>query len=234
MIQVECNEKKYGGVIINSNDGIMLKETIEYSEKLRKLIKSHNYEKYIQLVLNRSVFFFKDNNFSSISNQSNGEADFLDAAERKYDVKLVITTEQGALIGDRKNDLLLGIDSLNSVSDEYASIVNSGDFSLIKDTTIYKAMKKCMESIEEDEVAILFLPFLAVMDNRHSIYGQFGLDYIQAVYDQLLADGLIKNDIYFIYPSTDKDIYVLRDGDYHREYIEVPELSEFISFVVTL
>ena len=64
--------------------------------------------------------------------------------------------------------------------------------------------------------------------------GQFGLDYIQAVYDQLLADGLIKNDVYFIYPSTEKDIYVLRDGDFHREYIEVPELSEFISFIVTL
>jgi len=51
-------------------------------------------------------------------------------------------------------------------------------------------------------------------------------------YDRLVEDGVVGNRIvYFIYPSMDSHVYVLRSASRAREYIRCDKLDDFIRFV---
>ena len=222
---------------MNENDicGIVLNETVEWADSFRDLFKRQKYEKYIYDIISKSNMFFSNRTIKPIKSQSNGEADYEDNYGNKYDVKVVMNKQQGALLGDRKNEMLSWFSELNRECKEYWRLIEDGDLSKVKSLTLYSIIKDRLKSISKEEIPILFFPFHITLDNKHSVYGQFGVDIIQAVYDQLDEEGLINDkEIYFIYPSMDKSEYVLRDGQYHREYIQVPELDSEIVFETKL
>lgn len=210
---------------------LQLYERVEFSDSFREFIKNHKYEAYVLSIIEKSVTFFAGKSFYPVKNQAHGEPDFYDNTGEKYEVKLLIDSSQGELLGEKKNDIRRWFNNVNSIANEYAELVQSGNMANIQSLSLYKTMKARIESVNKDEIAILFMPFSIVLDNKHSIFVQFTLDVIQAVYNQLDKDGVVDGrDVFFIYPSTDKGEYVLRDSNYHREYIRVPELDELVIF----
>lgn len=197
----------------------------------RDLIKAHNYEKYVLAIINRSTVIFQNLSFSPVSSQSHGECDFLDSQGQKYDAKLVFDNKQGQLIGDSKNDLLDWLNSMLDEKTEFSESIHKRDLTLVANTKLYRIMKERIKSVETDESAILFIPFPIVDDFQGSVFLQFATDFLQAVYDRLVDDGVvICQDIYFIYPSSKPHIYILRDSNRKREYIRCDELKDFILY----
>ena len=213
---------------------LLLQERVEFTDSFRDFIKKRKYEPYVLKIIGKSTVIFSGKSFFPVETQSNGEPDFYDNNGDKYEVKLLIDSSQGGLLGERKNDITDWFNSMNKACEEYAEIILNNNLSEIRSLSFYRIMKARIESVERDEKAILFLPFPLVLDNKRSVFGQFSLDLIQAVYNQLDEDGIVDGrEVFFIYPSTDKGEYVLRDSNYHREYIRVPELDDLIAFETT-
>ena len=196
--------------------------------EFRNLIKSHKYEEYILNIINKSCEIFGGKTFKIVLSQSHGESDFVDNNGIKYDAKLLFTTKQGQLIGDKKNDIS---DWIKSMIEERGEFAKSIEESNVEETKLYKIIKARIESLEEDENGILFIPFPIVNDVEGSIFLQFATDFLQAIYDKIKEKKIIKRRrIYFIYPGMEPHVYVLRCGNGKREYIRSPELQDFITF----
>ena len=206
--------------------------TIYLSDSFRDLIKRSSYEKYILCLINRSSHIFRGITFTRNESQSHGECDFVDNHGEKYDAKLLLDKERGSLIGEEKNNIVLWIEDIMREVNEFSQLLlKAQNYSFIPNTRLYTIMEKRLRSVKPNEHVIFFLPYPLVVDAKHSVFIQFSTDYIQAVYNCLLKNDLIGNRrVYFIYPSMEKDIYVLRDDHSFREYISVPELSDIITF----
>ena len=213
----------------------IIHKRISFTDSFRSFHQHQRYEDYVFLILQRSKNLFDGTQFTRIKQQSNGECDFLYEDNIKFDVKLLLENSQGRLLGDRKNDVATWVEEMLSEQTEFGNCIGKRDFSQITKTKLYRVMKARMADIKENENAILFSFFPIVEDSKESKYRQFGIDFLQAVYKQLLGEGIIgERKVYFIYPSIDADIYVLRDACYHREYIPAPEIKEIFFFETTL
>ncbi len=214
---------------------IVIDNYASISDRFRDLLKNHNYENIVYAVIEKSKKIFGNMNFKKILDQSNGQCDFEDNYGNKYDAKLIIDTKQGALLGERKNSLNLWFDDLISECNEFTvDCIDEDGNQLLRKTKLFKIVKDRVESLKEDENGLLFIPFPIVSDTAHMIFSQFSTDFIQAIYNTLKDDGIIKNrKIYFIYPGMGMNEIVLRDGNYHREYLNVKELGDYIAFIST-
>lgn len=151
----------------------------------------------------------------------------------KYEIKLLIDEEQGALIGDSKKhkDLSEWLNVMLEEVTEFGQCIKKRDLSGVAKTKLYTIMRDRLSSVESDENAIFFSLFPLVDDSIFFKYLQFATDFLQAVYNQLLSDGYIGNrKIYFIYPTLEKSKFVLRDSEHHREFISVPELDDIFVY----
>ncbi len=204
---------------------------VTITDKFRDLFKRQKYEEFIFLILRRSRYLFDGNLFIKIEEQSQGECDFLYDNKIKYESKLLISKKQGFLVGDRKNSIVNWLNAMLQERSEFGECIKKRDLSGLKHTCLYSIMKERIEDVREDENAILFLPFPIVEDSIHNTFLQFATDFLQACYDTLEEDGLIGDrKVYFIYPSMENGYFVLRDSNYHREYISVPELDDIIVY----
>ena len=126
----------------------------------------------------------------------------------------------------------------NSMQDEIAEFSNAvqeRNMEYVKGTKLYAVLKERLDSVKEDENVIFFIPYPIVFDTKSSIFLQFTTDYLQATYNQLKEENLIgERRIFFIYPSMESSIYVLRDENYHREYIKCSELDDLVVFETDL
>lgn len=209
-----------------------MKKIVSISPKFRDIVKRQRYEKEVLSIIQRSAVLFKGRCFSYVEKQSNGECDFIDNSNRKYDVKLLIDTQQGTLIGEKKNDLLDWIRTMIDECCEYSQIVLLRDKSAVQGTKLYNVMQQRIQSVKNDENAILFCPYPIVEDIRGAIFVQFNTDFLQAVYDLLRDKGYVCcQSVYFLYPSMEESVYVLRNAETRvREYLDAPELSEYIKY----
>lgn len=208
-----------------------IKIRTEISDDFRNILKRQQYEGIVLKIINRSNEIFKGYDFIRIDNQPNGESDFVDNFGSKYDVKLLLDKKQGALIGEKKNDICLWISSMMQECSEYCNSINMRDLSLVKDTKLYQIMKKRLCTVKHDENVILFSPFPIVNDFRGSITMQMTTDFLQAVFERLKDEKIYDcGKVYFLYPSMEKGILVLRDEKRTREYIYSPEITKYISF----
>lgn len=56
-------------------------------------------------------------------------------------------------------------------------------------------------------------------------------DVLQLINNQLVENIIVNGrDIYFIYPSMKQNEYVLRDCELNKEFIDVPELEDFVIY----
>lgn len=194
---------------------IMIKnQTIVTIDKsFRSLIQSQNYEKYVLTIINKSDVFC-DLQFKCINDQSHGESDFVDNHGQYYDAKLLFDKKQGALIGDPKNTFNDWLQVMLDEKTEFGESIRKHDLSFLPETRLYQVMKERMVSVKAEENAIFFILFPIVDEYKGSVFLQFTTDFLQAVYQQLVDDGLIRNrKVYFIYPSGDPHEYVLRDDN---------------------
>lgn len=212
--------------------GIRIRTKMTITEKFRDVLKRQQYETLVLNVLNKSEKLMINTPLKQIQHQSNGEADFEDTLGNKYDVKLLIDKKQGAYIGERKNNLVQWIKSMKNESIEFSGFISSrGEYDLTT-TKLYKIVKDRVESLRDDEIGILFCPYPIVHDDKDSYFLRGVTDFLQAVYDKIVEEKALNcKGIYFIYPSMKKGILCLRDGKTReREYIEFPEIDEYISY----
>lgn len=205
------------------------------TDAFRDLFKNQKYEQYVFMIISRSKVIFKGLEFRKIETQHNNEPDFMDQFGCKYDAKLLFNTEQGRIIGDRKYNIKDWFDIVMEECSSYGELVNERDYSGIVETELYKITKEKVESLEPDENGLFFIPYPVSVDVRGSIFLGLCTDFLQAIYNKLVEDKILGDrKIFFIYPSAEEGEYVLRDTNFHREYIAVPELEFFIVFKTSL
>lgn len=215
---------------------IKLFTKVSFTNAFRDFIKSQQYEKYVFIIISKSETIFNGKRFTHLYNQSNGEPDFIDQEGNKYEAKLIFDKMQGKLLGEQKNDIDKWFVSLQEEVSEFSeTVIRKRNTELIKETKLYNILVERLSSVGEDENVLFFIPYPIVNDVRGSIFLQFATDYIQAVHNKMVEEKLIGDRmIYFIYPSMDASVYVLRDGNYHREYIECKELDPLIVYKTDL
>jgi len=207
------------------------KYILTISESFRDLFKRQKYEEYVCIIINRSEDIFKDIQFERVINQSAGESDYLDQFDNKYDTKLLLNTEQGKLIGEKKNDLLDWINSMMRECSEFTNHIIKRDTSGIVNTELYKIVEQMIRSLKDDENGIFFIPYPVAHEYPGSFMWSRMTDFLQAICCRLKEENLVgERKIFFIYPSGENAVYVLRDMELNREYIKVPELESFISY----
>ena len=214
---------------------IMFSKKAVFSDSFRDFVKSQKYEEYVYMIISNSERVFSGKQFKYIQNQSNGEPDFVDQEGNKYEAKLMFDERQGQLLGEHKYDITKWFESIKEEVVECSeNIIRNGNTEFIKNTKLYRIFRKRLSSVNEDESAIFFIPYPIVNDVRGSVYLQFAADILQIAYNSIREEGLLGDKkIYFIYPSMEPSIYVLRDGDYQREYIECKELDPLIIYEST-
>lgn len=214
---------------------IIQRTVMSYADGFRDILKKQQYEKLVLAVLNRS-HIIPNIPLEYNEEQAHGECDFIDSIGTKYEVKLLLDSKQGGLIGERKNDIIEWIDNMIEECSEFANCIIQRDLSIITDTKLYKIMRERLQSIEKDEVAILFIPFPIVQDFSESVFMQFTTDYLQAIYEKLKTENAFScGNVFFLYPCSEKEKIVLRNANTReREYITAPEIVEYISFDSTL
>ena len=88
---------------------------IRYTEECSKLIDNRIYEPLVLELMNRSTRFFSDKPIRHIEDQSHGESDFVDSNGRKYEVKSIIDSNQGRMLGRDVNKDIEGFFKLTEV-----------------------------------------------------------------------------------------------------------------------
>jgi len=164
--------------------------TVKHTDAFRDLFKRQKYEEYILTIINRSDRIFRDLNFEPVSEQSDGQCDFVDNHGVKYDAKLLFDKEQGQLIGDPKNVFQEWLEKMLDEKTEFGESINRRDLTYVENTKLYRIMKERIESLNNDENGILFIPFPIVDDFRGSIL-QLTTDFLQATFDRLKDQGFI-------------------------------------------
>lgn len=201
------------------------------SDSFREILKRQRYEELVLTIMNRSQSLIGNLPLSRVTEQSNGEPDYMDTKGNKYDVKLLLDSNQGALIGERKNDLQLWFKSMIDECEEYNGCIKNRDIMNIQNTQLYGILKNRLSSVKSDEIAIMFCPYPIVDDYQHSVFTQFATDFLQAVINELEVEINACQEVYFLCPSMEKGIMVLREANTRiREYIDAPEIDEYISY----
>ena len=210
---------------------IKFRTVVTISDSFRDILKRQRYEEIVLTTINKSRSLIKNLPLSKVVEQSNNEPDFLDAVGSKYELKLLLDSKQGALIGERKNDLHEWINSMMNECGEFSDCIKNRSISNVKNTQLYSILKNRLLSVKSDEIAILFCPYPIVNDYRESIFLRHATDFLQAVVNELESEINACLGLYFLYPSMEDGIMVLRDAKtMEREYIDAPEIAEYISF----
>ena len=205
---------------------------IAISEAFKQLIQRGRYEKPIVDLMNASTKLFP-NQYKHNEIQSAGECDFLDLVTgKKYDAKLLITTQQGQWIGSRDDQILQWLNSMIEEGKEFSlKMITHPEEHDVRTLTLYKLMKDRLESDKCDEHLIFFLPFPVTNDSSIGFYRQFAADIFSAIYGALEQDHVLKErEIYIILPTTDEKIVIrnLRTGV--REYFPRETVNPYIRF----
>ena len=213
---------------------LKMKFVVEVDEEFRDLFKRQKYEEIILPALNRSTKLIVDLPLEHVKKQSNSEPDFVDVMGNKYDVKVLFDDPQGKLLGERKYDLIDWFKSMQNEIEEFSEAIGARNLSIVKNMKLYDVMRSRLESVDEDEIAILFIPYPIGYDSQNQSFIQGATDFLQAVYDQL-HDSVKCKKVYFLYPSLEEDVYVLRDAQTRaREFVVAPELRNIIKYKVKI
>ena len=207
---------------------------VHIGENFQKIIQSGNYEKLIRKILNESTRLLP-NKFKHNEVQPTGECDFIDLQTgEKYDVKLLLTQEQGKMIGSRNANFEVWVQSMLDECAEFGKIFGpERDQRTVVGLALYKLFEKNMHRIQPDENAILFSPFPIVYESTVSFYRQFGFDILSAIFEELLHNDVIgKKHIYVIYPSIDHKIVLRNLATGVREFFSAKDLDAYIWYEI--
>lgn len=203
------------------------------SDNFKLLIKKGNYEKLIFELLKKSTRLFP-NQYEHIATQSHGECDFIDLKTgEKYDAKLPITTKQGKWIGSNNSCFKNWIESMINECSEYTKkTIKQRDLqNNPEDLELYKILKNKIERDKADENIIFFFPYPVVKETSENIHGQFALDILSSIFDDLEKNGIVNGrKIYAIYPTIDNKICIRLLNTWVREWFPSDDLNYYIKY----
>lgn len=198
---------------------IKSKESIEIDYK--KIRKKEEYEPIIANIMNDSKICFPSK-YKHIDNQDHKEPDFIDAnSGEKFDAKLLFESQLcRALNEDRIEDFLKNL--MDFVGFDFLSQRDKGP----KDLELYKEMKSRLESLEEDETGLLFLPFPVLMCSPDSFF----FDLCSDQFDWCFREMSVKNKVYLIGLNIYGQVVCKQLGGYGiTEYLDNKYFDDLIS-----
>ena len=205
---------------------------------IRDLIQKDTYEMIIWRLMNESNKVFPSK-YKYIEKQSHSECDFIDiVSEQKYDAKVLFSEQQCKILakGNGIEHLQEWYKSVNDELDEASNNMMRRNLAGIRKTILYKEFHRRLESVSDDEEAILFIPFLIVPESKNSIFMQFASDIVSTTYDSIVEDypeKLKDKNTFIIYPSVIDQKVVLRNlTSSIKEYLPIKLLSPYITFTL--
>jgi hypothetical protein len=139
------------------------------------------------------------------------------------------------LLGEHRNYLAKWFESMRDEVREFSLAIQKCDLGFVERTKLFAILKERLETVKEDENLIFFIPYPLVKDSCDSFFLVSATDFLQAIYNKLNEGDLIgERRVFFIYPSIDSGVYILRDGYYHREYLSCNKLDDLVAFQTSL
>lgn len=200
--------------------GIVIKTKESFAPDFKLIRKKEYYEPIILKIMNDSKIVFPSN-YSQITEQSHGEADFIDNwNKQKYDAKLLFKNELCQLLSKEQY-----FDFVKEASDyfgvDYINIRDTGPYN----EPLYIEMKKRIESLEPDEHGILFLPLPVLLCSPDSIFADICSDQIDWFFSKMNT----KKTVYFIGMTIEQYIVIKKLGSYSRtEYLASNYFNKWI------
>lgn len=217
---------------------MIIKHAFSVSNNFIELFNKKNYETFVLALMNLSKTVFP-NIYAMVSDQSAGQCDYIDTTTNaKYDAKLPFQQQQVYLLRKRREHAPEILEWIKEMHDEAAEF---DPFSLrdnpryTESTKLYKIMRDQIVRDKKDENIVFFLPYPISLAFKDSVYLQFATDYISMIFDRLKAEIDLKDrSIYVIYPSSEKNQFVLRCSNncYYREYVYYDKMEKYFSYEV--
>lgn len=216
---------------------MIISNEMTVSKNFIELFQNRKYEQFVFSLMQKSKTVFPGI-YEIVQEQSHGECDFIEKNTReKYDAKLPFLPEQIKLLTDGKKHnpkIMEWIDDMRKEASAFDIMAIRNNTYNITDTKLYKIMKNAVLKDKPDENVVFFFPFPIVLSIEESIFLQFATGYLKAIYNEMQMEiNLYGRNIFVIYPSTERNKFVLRNlSEYHLEYIVYNELEKFFSYQV--
>ncbi len=197
------------------------------------IINKKYYEPIICKLMNDSSLFFPNKPILMNDQQSNGESDYYDTYNNKYEVKLLINKKQGEMLGkDVDKDIIGFFDEIRAELHEFGNHISNNEVFDIEDTQFYKIVYERVNSIKDDENILLFIPFPIFPDSEDLLVFSHFSDFAQKVYDKLRENNVIKcREFYYIYPAQDGKNCVIRKPDIRmKEFVYTEDFQNYFIF----
>ena len=220
-----------------------IRTTVSISPTIQTFLQSGNYEIPILDLMNTSKSVFP-RKYSRIEKQPNNQCDYISEWSdddgnkhiEKFDAKLPFDKKEGELLCSNQADFKKWLEFMMDEAAEYANymIINRGSYS-VKQLRLYKTLAKRISSLKEDENGVLFFPYPITLDGEELRFLSSTTDILSAIYNDLLAEGIIgTRNIYILYPTMDNKIVLRYMNTGTREYLYSAEISKHISFDISL
>ena len=206
-----------------------------FSDDFLELFHNHKYEEYVLEIMNTSAVIFKGS-YMRMSDQSRGQCDFIDIETmEKYDAKIPFENKSMKLLATNDNQEEIFQEWVRRVlemENEYDPIAIKNGTLCIEQTKLYSVMKRLICKDKADENIIFFIPVQFVPVIKESVFAQFVPDFLRDIYECLESDGILDGrQIYAIYPSGERDDFVLRDlSSYTTEYVKCQRLGRYFNY----
>ena len=219
---------------------MVLQQQAVLTKELKKFIQSGNYENYILELMNQSKVIFP-NRYERNPIQSAGECDFYDTETcKKYEAKLPFDKKEGEIICRKDSELMNWLKFMMDEEAEFGEkiIVNRGKYQA-SDLQLYKTLEKRLNTVQEDENAVILFPYPITLDLEpvegcFNILGMTG-DILSSIFSQLVRNNIVgKRNVYVIYPSMDEKIVLRCLNTGIRECLVFDKLKEVFAYSFAL
>ena len=194
------------------------------------------YEAAVLKIMNDSQNVFPST-YERVNIQSNGECDFCDKTTGvKFDAKLPFDEKQIKRLTNGKKhapDFDGWIKEMCEEACEYYFCMCKTK--KISETNLYRIIKEKIEKDKRDENIVLFIPFPITVSSPCSIYDQFSTDFLKAIYEELEKNSVLKGrTVYAIYPSTQKNIFAVRNLNYcYCDFVKCDMFDKYFSYEIS-
>ena len=217
---------------------MVIKHAFSVSNDFIELFNKKNYESFVLDLMNLSKTVFP-NAYSMVEDQSAGQCDYTDTVTNaKFDAKLPLQQEQVYLLRNRREhapEITKWIEEMRNEAAQFDPFSLRDNPHHTENTKLYKIMRDQILRDKADENIVFFLPYPVSLAFKDSVCLQIASDYISMIFDQLKTEiDLNDRCIYIIYPSSEKNQFVLRysSNSYYKEYVDYDKMEKFFSYEV--
>lgn len=217
---------------------MVIKHAFSVSNDFIELFNKKNYESFVLDLMNLSKTVFP-NSYSMVEDQSAGQCDYTDTVTNaKFDAKLPLQQEQVYLLRNRREhapEITKWIEEMRNEAAQFDPFSLRDNPHHTENTKLYKIMRDQILRDKADENIVFFLPYPVSLAFKDSVCLQIASDYISMIFDQLKTEiDLSDRCIYIIYPSSEKNQFVLRysSNSYYKEYVDYDKMEKFFSYEV--